>query len=89
MSEPTQVRHSWRSTARTIFQAVVGLAVVAPFAYQAATNEEPAQASGLAATGLLIAGAVTRIMAIPGVNSWIEKFLPFLAAQPSPPGDGA
>lgn len=82
---PTQVRRPWRAVARTVFQALIGVAALAPAAYAAATQQDPAQAAGWAATGLAVSAAVTRVMALPGVEGWLERFVPFLAAQP---GDG-
>lgn len=88
---PTQVRRPWRAVARTVLQALVGLAALAPAIYTAATQHDPAQAAGWAATGLALAGALTRVMALPGVEAFLERFVPFLAAQPAqsiPDGDG-
>lgn len=79
---PTQVAHPWRATVRTIFAAVVGFAPMAPVIYQAATQQDPAQATGVVAGGLVVAGGVTRVMALPGVDAWLKKFVPFLAATP-------
>ena len=79
---PTQVRRPWRATARTAFQGLVGFAAIAPMAYEAATHQNPGAATGWAATGLAISAGVTRVMALPGVNDWLARFLPFLAAEP-------
>lgn len=84
MPAPTQVRRPWRATARTVFQGVVGAASMAAPVYQAATHHDPAAATGWAATGLAISAGITRVMALPGVNDWLAKFLPFLAAEPKP-----
>jgi hypothetical protein len=77
---PTQVRRPWRSTARTVFQAFVGLCVLAPVII-AATGLTVAQLPWLGVV-LAVAAAVTRIMAIPGVETWLRTYLPFLAAAP-------
>lgn len=77
---PTQVRRPWRSTARTVFQAFVGLCVLAPVIL-AATGLTVAQLPWLGVV-LAVAAAVTRIMAIPGVETWLRTYLPFLAAAP-------
>jgi hypothetical protein len=65
-----------------VFAGVVGAAAMSPLVYQAATQEDPAVATGWAATGLAIAGGITRVMALPQVNAFLEKVLPFLAAEP-------
>ena len=81
-TQPTQVKRPWRATARTVFQGVIGAAAMAAPVYEAATHNDPAAAGGYAALGLGICAGVTRVMALPGVNGWLERFLPFLAAEP-------
>ena len=81
MSEPTQVRRPWRATVRTIFQGLVGASAMAAPVYEAATHRDAAAASGYAALGLGICAGVTRVMALPAVNDWLGRFLPFLAAD--------
>lgn len=83
MTTPTQVKHPWRTTARSIFQAFVTLASVAPAIYSAAMSHDAAMATGWAGIGLGIAGAVTRIMAMPQVDDFLAKYLPFLATTGS------
>ena len=85
-STPTQVRRPWRSTARTVFQALIGLAAIAPLI---AAGVEEATGYDLEGVPFIVvalgaAAAVTRVMAIPGVESWLRRFLPFLAAAPDP-----
>lgn len=79
---PTQVKRPWRATARTAFQGLVGAASMAAPVYEAATHQDAAAATGYAATGLAICAGVARVMAMPGVNDWLARFLPFLAAEP-------
>lgn len=78
--DPTQVRRPWRSTVRTVFQALVGLAVILPVMVQAA-GLNPETIPWLAGV-LGVAAVVTRVMALPAVESWLRKYLPFLAAAP-------
>lgn len=80
--QPTQVRRPWRSTLRTAFQALVAGAAVAPAVYSAATNHNADAATGWAALGLAIAAGITRVMALPSVETLLQRFVPFLAAQP-------
>jgi predicted phage tail protein len=82
LAQPTQVKRPWRTTARTVFQGIVGAAAMAAPVYEAATHHDAAAATGWAATGLAISAGVTRVMAVPMVNDWLARFLPFLAAQP-------
>lgn len=81
--EPTQTRRPWRTTLRGLFQAFVGLAALAP-AIAAAVEE----ATGYDLDGvpfivvaLASCAAVTRVMALPGVEDFLARFLPFLAAE--------
>lgn len=80
MSEVSQVSRPWRATVRTVLQALVGLCAAAPLAYEAAVQGDAAAATGAAGTVLVVAGAVTRVMALPVVEEWLERFVPWLAA---------
>jgi hypothetical protein len=74
----TQSRHPWRATVRTIFAAAVALLTLLPvIAMTAGIDTVPAVAQVL-----LVAGAVTRILALPGVEKWMELYIPWLAASP-------
>lgn len=79
---PTQVKRPWRATARTAFAAFVALASMAPLVYSAATEHNADQATGWAALALGIASAVTRVLAVPAVEAFLQTYLPFLAADP-------
>ncbi|MET9425640.1 hypothetical protein ABZY06_33890 [Streptomyces sp. NPDC006540] len=61
-----------RRTLRTVFQTVVTVAAAAP-ALVAASGV--AQTSGAVAFALTVAGAVTRIMALPVVDSVLPEWL--------------
>lgn len=85
--QPTQTRHPWRATARTVAAAIIGLAVLLPTI---------SDALGVAAvpwvvTVIAVAGGITRVLAIPGVERWMRRFVPWLAAEPAatePPQTG-
>lgn len=76
----TQVRHPWRTTVRTVFQAVVALAAGLPLVVAATGG---AKLAGVG-TALVVAAAVTRVMSLPWTESFLQAFLPFLSAEPSP-----
>lgn len=80
---PTQVRRPWRSTARTIFQALVALATLLPFVL-AGVYSSAADYPAVVVQLLAAAGVVTRVMALPQVEQFLRTFLPFLAAAPDP-----
>jgi hypothetical protein len=77
---PTQVRRPWRSVARTIFQATVSLAAMWGLVVEAAGLPDWAWVG----CSVAVAGGITRVMSLPGVEAWLRRFLPFLAAAPSP-----
>jgi hypothetical protein len=79
---PTIELNSARRVTRTVFAAVVGLAAMLPLIYSAAAQHDPGEATGWAALLLAIAGAITRVMAVPAVEAWLQRFFPFLAALP-------
>lgn len=80
-SQVTQARHPWRATIRTVFAGVVSLAAIWGLIVQAAGIDS---AGTVVAATLAVAGAVTRILAIPGVEAWLRRFFPWLAAAPKP-----
>ena len=74
----TQSEYPWHAVVRTVFQAVVGFAAMWVLMVEAMGLDEtlPWVAASLAVTG-----AITRVMAIPAVNQWLARFIPFLAAS--------
>lgn len=77
VSAPTQVEHKWRATVRTVFQVVLALAAIIPLIVPAIGLSS---AAGVGAIVLAVAAAITRLMAEPKVNDFIEKFAPWLRA---------
>lgn len=94
-AQPTQVANPGRATLRTIVQvgvpAFVGLVLILPLILQAVVEElgavlppsVTAWLVGAAAAVTALAGAVARVMAIPGVNAWLSK-LGLDAGEPGP-----
>lgn len=79
VAPPTQVRRPWRTTARTLFQALVALAVLFPLLVEQTgltTEDAPWLVIPLG-----VAAAVARIMALPQVEAFLARFVPFLAAE--------
>jgi len=75
-----------RRVIRTVFAGIVGVAAMLPLIYSAAADGSPEAATGWAAVLLTIAGAITRVMAVPAVEVWLQRFVPFLAANPDTEG---
>lgn len=80
----TQAAHPWRATVRTTFAALVGLAAMWALIVETIGIDPgiPWVASSIAATG-----AITRVLALPGVIVWLERFVPWLAPGDSTTGD--
>lgn len=75
---PSQVRRPWRTTVRTVLAATAGLVPLLPdIARELDVDTVPAVASVLA-----IIAAMTRIFAIPEVDAWMDRWVPWLAADP-------
>lgn len=74
---PTQVQRPWRSTVRTTIAAGIGLLPLLPEIARAAGIERVP----LVAACLAIAAAVARVLAIPGVEAWLRRWIPALAAD--------
>ncbi len=76
---PTQVQYPWRSTLRTVFQvALAGVAMWALIIEVAGVD----QTNTIVAATILFAAGANRVMALPAVNAFITRFLPWLAAEP-------
>lgn len=75
----SQTRHPWRATVRTAFAVVVALAAMTPALVEAAGLDETAAP---VAGALAITAAITRILALPAVEAFLERFVPWLAAEP-------
>jgi hypothetical protein len=80
VSQPTQVRHPWRSTFRTVFQLAVALASLLPYVF--AGVDVPV--GGALAQVLAVAATITRVMAMPEVSTFLERFVPWLAPGRGP-----
>ncbi|WP_407316614.1 hypothetical protein UQW22_09830 [Isoptericola halotolerans] len=76
----TQSAHPWRATVRTILAVVAGLATLVPAVLDAISDGDPANLGPWTAVALAVSGAVTRVLALPAVEAFLERFLPWLAA---------
>ena len=79
----TQETHPWKATIRTAFQMLVGLAAIVPILV-----EDVAASTPYVAAIVAVAAAITRIMAHPAVESFLEDHLPWLSAAPRVNGEG-
>lgn len=75
----TQIEHPWRATVRTLFASIVGLSASWLLIIGALGLDT---AIPWVATSITVTGAITRVMALPAVIDWLEKFLPWLAPAP-------
>lgn len=72
----TQTQHPWKATVRTAFQMLVGLAAILPLVL-----DDVAGAAPWAVAVVGVAATVTRVMAIPQVEDYLERHFPWLAAS--------
>lgn len=79
---PTQTTYPWRATARTVLATIISIAAVWGLIVQAAGVDET---TPVVATTIAVAGAITRIMAIPAVNDLLTRI--GLGAEPKPKDD--
>lgn len=76
----TQTRHPWRATLRTVAAAALAALPLLPVVVEYAGIGAVPWVAG--AVGF--AGAVTRVLAIPAVNSWLTEYFN-LGASPRQP----
>lgn len=76
----TQERYPWRATLRTGLAVGLPLLAGAPLIYQAATGDDPTAAGAVAGAVLAVAAGITRVMALPVVNTFLQKI--GLGAEP-------
>ena len=75
---PTQSKHPWRATARTGLAVVLGfIPILVEIIYGLDLDT-----TAIGAQVLTYTAAVTRVLAIPAVNEWLQRHLPDFAAQP-------
>lgn len=77
-AESTQEAFPWRTVARTLLQAILGLGAMLPVIVG---EVDGAASIPWVAMALTVTGTVTRIMALPEVNAWLGCYLPFLAPE--------
>ena len=76
---PSQTRHPWQATLRTVLAVIIGAASVAPEVVGVAHIS--GGTLGVAAGQLVVVtGAITKIIALPKVNAWLTKL--GLGAEP-------
>lgn len=82
VAETTGTTFPWQAVGRTILEAVVSAAAAAPLVYTAITESDPGLATGAAAIFLAVCAAITRVLNLPVVEAWLQRFVPWLAAAP-------
>ena len=83
MATPTQVKRPWRATARTVFQFVIALATLLPFLAAGVYHSADAAPAAVGQV-LAVAAAITRLMALPQVEQFLQSWFPWLAADDRP-----
>lgn len=83
---PTQLRRPWRATIRTWFEALVAASTLLPLV-AAEVYDDPADTPAAVAQAVIVCGIVARVMAMPAVEMFLRRYVPWLAAAPAPPHD--
>lgn len=78
----TQTTHPWRAVARTVFAALVAFSGMWALLVQELHLSTDWQWVSIS---LAVTGGVTRLLAMPQVEEFLKRFLPFLAAEPAAP----
>lgn len=77
VESPTQVEYPWKATVRTVFAVTVAVLTLIPVvAVTAGISTQFAVVQVVA-----VAGAITRVLALPQVNDFLKTFVPWLAAN--------
>lgn len=74
----TQTRHPWRATLRTAFALLVAGLSLLPEVLAAADLD----GTVIGAQTLVVTAAVTRVLALPAVDTFLARWVPWLAAEP-------
>lgn len=72
---PTQVQYPWRATVRTAVQVALAAATLIPYVV---TNAD-IPATGWVAQVVAVSAGIARVMALPGVVAFLERYAPWLA----------
>jgi len=74
---PTQTIHPWRSVLRTVIAAAIGfIPIGTDLVIQLGWDSTPFFAGFIA-----LGGAITRVMAMPQTEAWLNKYAPWLSAS--------
>lgn len=77
VENPTQVIRPWRSVLRTVIIAGLALLLMAPDLADALALEDVPEVAGV----LAAAAGLQRILALRPVERWLQKYMPWLAAD--------
>lgn len=80
ISTTTQVRAPWKATIRTLLAVIPAVALLVEPVLEAVANGDPDALGGWAVGAVGVAGAITRVLALPGVEAFLRQYVPFLAA---------
>lgn len=78
-----------RRTIRTVVQVVVGLAAALPLVVATSGLGDVEALAPYVGAALVVAGAITRVMALPVVESFLARYVPWLSAGGAGEGEQA
>lgn len=77
---PSQVLHPWQAVLRTALALLTMLAVMVKPVLDAVAGGDAETLGPWAGVAVAAGATVTRVLALPVVNAFLERFLPWLAA---------
>lgn len=83
-TETTQARNPWAAVRRTLLACVGLLVALAPAAPDIVRSFGLSVTIPWVATGLAVAGGITRLLAVPAVERWMREHVRSFAAAPPP-----
>jgi hypothetical protein len=85
VSTTSQVAAPWKATVRTLLAVIPGIALLVDPVLDAVANGDGSTLGGWAVLATGVAGAITRVLALPGVEAFLRRFAPWLAAGATNP----
>lgn len=77
---PTQTRHPWRATVRTVIIATIGaIPIIAELTNGLAATY--GEAIPLLAQSAIITAIISRVLTTPAAEEWLARYIPSLAAE--------
>lgn len=78
--QTTQVAAPWKATVRTLFAVIPAAALLVEPVLDAVAHGDGSTLGPWAVASISVAATITRVLALPVVESFLRRFVPWLAA---------